>query len=125
MEINGETPTEVKYIHKLLIQFHQKGRLRRTLGKLRRKPGGQKQYTKSDLADFLNHTNDSYAYDLLDKLEEEEALVHAGKKEDGTDLWKIDKKQLLKVFTETDYFQENKELFGKALDYTGEAFKFD
>lgn len=125
MKIRGEK--ELEYTAKLLTEFQKEGKLTKLSRKLRRKPGAQR-YTKTEIAAFLNHKHDNYAHQYLSKLIENDILVHAGKKKTASkqvDTWKLDRKQLLKEFTETEYFQQHKELYAIALDHTGEAFHFN
>lgn len=130
MEINGEIPKEIQYINKLLLKYppeNGSGLLKRGLNKIRRRKKG---YSRSELSAFLNKhgkKDDDYAHQFLKKLIEEDILVEAGKRKTASNqitIWKLDKKKLLDAFTETRHFQENRELYGKALDRTGEVFKF-
>ncbi|MCU4754368.1 hypothetical protein OB919_20740 [Halobacteria archaeon AArc-curdl1] len=125
MEIRGDK--ELEYIANLLTEFQKEGRLTKLGRKLRRKPQ-HNRHTKTEIAAFLNHKHDNYAHQFLSKLIDEDVLVHAGKRKTASkqvDVWKLDRKQLLKAFIESDHFQQNNELYAIALDHTGEAFKFN
>lgn len=123
MEIRGEK--ELHYINKLYFDFGNKGILRKAVDKIRRQSKG---YTKSELAEFLNHEHDSYAHEFLKKLIEHDILKDAGKRKTGSnqvDTWKLDKGKLLDEYIESDRFQENKKLNATALDRSGEAWKIN
>lgn len=145
MEIRGEK--ELHYINKLYFDFENRkireqvqervseddrDYSRREIALLVLKETKSKfssqSYTKSDLAEFLNHEQDSYAHEFLDKLIEHDILKHAGKKKTASkpvDTWKLDKGKLLDEYADSDYFQKRKDLDAAALDHIGEAFKFN
>jgi hypothetical protein len=123
MEIRGEK--ELQYINKLYFEFEEDGVLRKAVNKIRRK---DQRYTKSEIAEFLNHEHDSYAHEFLDKLIEHGILKHAGKRKTASnqvDTWKLDKGKLLDEYIESRRFQEHKELNAAALDHSGEAWKIN
>lgn len=112
MEIKGETPKEIQYIHTLLNHFSQSW-TRRIKNKL---VNGDDTYTRSELAEILDGNKRSdYAYQFLNKLIEEDVLEHAGKKKTASspaDTYRYTgNKELIKAFHETDYYQENRDLF--------------
>lgn len=123
MEIRGEK--ELKYINKLLFEFENEGTLRKAWNKLR---GKDQRYTETDLKEFLNYPTSDHAGTFLDKLKEEDALIHAGKKKTTSkpvDTWKLDRGKLLDAYINSDYFQNYKELNAAALDRSGEAWKIN
>lgn len=121
MEINGDHPKEIDYIIKLYFNFQ-----RENLGKrLLRKVTGEnkKGYTKKEFAEFLSHKNDDYAYQFLDKLEEANVITQVGKRQNGsgqTPIWRLNKPKLLTAFKQTEYYQQQEELFFKALNREGD-----
>lgn len=121
MELNGNAPKEAEYIHKLLFEFNRPGTLGRVWKKVTRDKG---EYSRTEIAKFLSHENDDYAYQFLGKLEEEGVLEQIGKRETASKtvpIFKFHRKKLLDTFTDTEYYQENKKLFAKALDYSREG----
>jgi len=123
MEIRGEK--ELEYIKKLRFQFENEGTLRKAWKKIR---GKDKGYTETELKEFLNYGTSDHAGKFLDKLKEEDALIHAGERKTASkpvDTWKLDRGKLLDAYINSDYFQEYKELNASALDRSGEAFNFN
>lgn len=113
MEINGTTPKEISYIQTLLNHFSQSW-TRRLKSRIF---NGNELFSKSDLAKILSHENDDYAYQFLDKLEDEGVLTQP----DGDDgvrknasktvpVYKFHRDKLIQAFSDTDYYQENREL---------------
>lgn len=145
MEIRGEK--EKQYIKKLYLDFENQGIRERVQEKIedeehdyskREKallvlkeakkeiPWSKQRYTKSEIAEFLNHSTDTYAHEFINKLEEHDVLEDAGKRKTGSnqvDTWKLDKGRLLDEYVESDEFQQFKELNASALDHSGEAWK--
>lgn len=145
MEIRGEK--ELTYINKLYFDFENQSireRVREKAAQDDRSYSKRKiallvlkeakkdvlrsneRYTKSELAEFLNRSNDTYAHEFLKKLVEHDVLKHDGKRKTGSspvDTWKLDKGKLLDEYIESDRFQEHKELNAAALDRSGEAWK--
>jgi len=113
MEINGSTPKEITYIQTLLDHFSQSWS-RRVKNKIF---NGDKLYSKSDLAKILSYENDNYAYQFLDKLENE-AILTQPEGEDGVrktsskrvPVYRFHQDKLIQAFYDTDYYQENREL---------------
>jgi hypothetical protein len=114
MEINGSTPKEIHYIRKLLDHFSENlaTRLKQRIF------NGDKKFTRSELAQILSHENDDYAYQFLDKLIEEEVLEQPegeeGLRENASKtvpVFRFHKDRLVNVFADTDYYQENRDLF--------------
>lgn len=123
MEIRGEK--ELQYINKLYFDFENQGMLQKALNKVRRR---DQRYTKSELAEFLDHRTATYAHEFLEKLIEHDILKHAGKRKTASnqvDTWKLDKGKLLDEYIESSRFQEHKELNAAALDRSGEAWKIN
>ena len=123
MEIRGEK--ELEYINKLLFQFEQHGTLQKAWNKIR---GKDQRYTETELKEFLNYGTSDHAGKFLDKLKEEDALIHAGGRKTASkpvDTWKLDRAKLLDAYINSDYFQEYKELNASALDHSGEAWKIN
>jgi hypothetical protein len=115
MEIRGNPAKEIDYINTLLKHFSQSW-----TNRIKNKVfNSDDTYSKSDLAEILNHRNDDYAYQFLDKLENEDVLEHAGKRENasgGVDIYKLRKKKLLKAFANSEYYQEHRSLFVDTLE---------
>jgi hypothetical protein len=115
MELKGRPAKEITYINTLLEKFSQSWTRR-----LKKKVfNGNENYSKSDLAEILSHRNDDYAYQFLDKLEEEGVLEHAGKREHssgGVPVYKFHRKRLLKSFADSEYYQQHRDLFVKTLE---------
>ena len=112
MEINQPTPKEIRYIQKMLDHFSQSW-TRRLKNKVF---NGDDTYTRSELAEILDGDKRSdYAYQFLEKLIDEEVLEHAGKRETSSspaDIYQYQgNKALIQAFAETDYYQENRDLF--------------
>ena len=116
MHINGETPRELQFIQRLRQHFSQSWTKRIKKKVLQR----DETYTKSELAGVLHHKKSDYAYQFLDKLIQENVLEHAGKRETGSspvDIYRYrGNKELLKAFSNTEYYQENRELFVNTLE---------
>ncbi len=112
MEIKGGTPKEVEYINTLLQQKDETGKLKKAFNKVTGKIEGQ---SKSELAEEINGTKtNSHAHEFLEKLIDEEALVKVGEKKGvskPTPQWEVDRQRLLKVFKQTEFYQENKDVF--------------
>lgn len=121
MELNGNAPKETEYIRKLLFEFNKPGTLGRVWKKVTR---SDKKYTRTDIARFLSNENDDYAYQFISKLEENQVLEQVGKRKTASKpvpLFKFHRRKLLDAFTQTEYYQEEKKLFLKALDYSREG----
>jgi hypothetical protein len=115
MELSGNPAKEVHYINTLLDKFSQSWTRR-----LKKKViNGDDTYTKSDLAQILSDRHDNYAYQFLDKLEEEEVLEHAGKRENASGtvpVYKFHRNRLIKSFADSEYYEEHRDLFVKTLE---------
>ena len=116
MQINGETPRELQFIQKFMKHF-SKSWTNRIKNKVFR---NDDTYSRSELAEILHHKKSDYAYQFLDKLIQEGVLQHAGKRETGSspvDIYTYKgNKELLKAFSNTEYYQKNRELFVTTLE---------
>jgi hypothetical protein len=127
MEFNGDTPRELDYLEKLLTEYQNggiTGKLRRAKRRLTRKSKGQ---TKTEIADFLNHSNDDYAHQFLNKLIEDDILVQVGEKETASKpvpLYKLDKSRLRTEFMQTQLFQETAPVITQVLEKEGKLFTY-
>jgi len=116
MEIKKDTPREIDYIKFLLLEYNQKGRLRKLVDKFK---SGKKGHTKTGFVKLIGRNkDDKNARDFRDKLIDENILVKEGKQETGSNkvpIWVLDKNKLIQKLAETDYYQENRAVFIQVL----------
>lgn len=123
MHVKGSIPKEVQYINKLLLEFEDKGKIKNAFNRLKR--SRRKGYSRSEIAEQLNHKNDSHAHEFINKLIENDALKEAGKRKTKSNqitVYKLDKAALRKAFVQTDFYRENRDLFVNVMDKEEDAF---
>jgi len=112
MELERGSPKEIDYIKFLLLKYDRKGTLEKILDKF---TDQRKHHTKTEFTDLIgNGKGDKHARDFRDKLIKEDILVKNGKRKtasNSVDTWKLDKKKLAQAFADTEYYQENRDLF--------------
>jgi predicted transcriptional regulator len=121
MELQGNTPTEAEYFNYLFEEHKSSESLfSKAKRKLKREKHG---YSKSELAkELAGYKSNSTAQNFLSQLIEKGALEKAGKRQDGpapVQLYTVNKKQLVKIYRKTDFYQKNKNIMAEALDQDG------
>ena len=121
MEIDGEHAREADYFRHLLLKYEPGGGV---LQKFNPLSNAQEGLSKTQWVKELPGSSKN-ARKFRNKLEEHDALVEAGIREDGnggTQLYELNKNQLWNLFQETHYYRKMRDLFVETAYKEGKVY---